>query len=252
LAKHCQLEEARTRQIIARRLDDAPQTIVDIGGGAGAYAFWLATLGHKVHLVDPIDLHLEQANAAAERMGIRLEGVHRADARQLPFEEARFDAALSLGPLYHIPDREQRIVALRETHRVLSPGGVLFAAAIGRYSMAVDGFFRNLIVDPVFRETMQSSTRTGQHRNPARQDGLFTTSYFHRPNELREEVAESGFTEVELLAIEGPWSCIPDFERKWRDAEFRALLMETIEQMESDPTIVGFGGHIMVVARKSG
>lgn len=247
LARNCRLEEARTRHILARRLPKAPQTIVDVGGGAGAYAFWLTSLGYRVHLVEPVALHLEQADTTARQTGVSLGGLRQADARNLPF-----DAALLLGPLYHLTDRSERIAALREAHRVLRPGGMVFAAAIGRYSMAVDGFFRDLISDPSFVETMRRSTRGGQHRNPGRTSGLFTTSYFHRAEELQEEVAASGFTGIELLAIEGAWPCIPDFERKWQDARFRALLMETIEQMESDLSVVGLGGHIMAVGRRPG
>src|SRR5712691_8141137 len=55
------LEFERTKDILARLLPPAPGPIVDVGGAAGAYSFWLADRGYDVHLVD--------ASAAARRRG---------------------------------------------------------------------------------------------------------------------------------------------------------------------------------------
>ena len=44
-----QLEQARTRELILRRLPPVPATIIDAGGGAGVYACWLAARGYQVH-----------------------------------------------------------------------------------------------------------------------------------------------------------------------------------------------------------
>ena len=46
------LEEARTRELIERHLPNAPAPVLDIGGGAGVYAFWLAERGYQVQLID--------------------------------------------------------------------------------------------------------------------------------------------------------------------------------------------------------
>ena len=56
-----ELERLRTQTILARYLPSAPAVILDVGGGAGAYAFPLAKQGYEVHLIDPVELHLEQA-----------------------------------------------------------------------------------------------------------------------------------------------------------------------------------------------
>jgi len=48
-----QLEAARTREILTRYLPAPPAVILDVGGGAGIYALWLAELGYTVHLIDP-------------------------------------------------------------------------------------------------------------------------------------------------------------------------------------------------------
>jgi len=55
-----------------------------------------------------------------------------ADAQALPFENETFDAVIANSMLYHVPDRPR---ALSEIHRVLLPGGRLFAATNGENHM---------------------------------------------------------------------------------------------------------------------
>ena len=48
------LELARMKDLIQRFLASPPQVVLDIGGGPGRYACWLARNGHGVHLVDAV------------------------------------------------------------------------------------------------------------------------------------------------------------------------------------------------------
>jgi ubiquinone/menaquinone biosynthesis C-methylase UbiE len=40
-----QIEKVRTQELLARYLPPPPATVLDVGGGAGVYAFWLAERG---------------------------------------------------------------------------------------------------------------------------------------------------------------------------------------------------------------
>lgn len=80
------LEFLRTQEIIRRHLPPGPLTILDVGGGAGAHAAWLADDGHTVHVVDPMPNHV----AAAERLvgtGRRITA-EVGDARSLTADKA--------------------------------------------------------------------------------------------------------------------------------------------------------------------
>jgi hypothetical protein len=48
------LERARSEEVILRHLPAAPARVLDVGGGPGPYACWLARLGHEVRLIDPV------------------------------------------------------------------------------------------------------------------------------------------------------------------------------------------------------
>jgi ubiquinone/menaquinone biosynthesis C-methylase UbiE len=87
-----------------------PATVVDVGGGAGAYAMPLASAGYQVHLIDPVPLHVEQAAAASRQAGTSLTGISAGDARDLPVADHSADAVLLLGPLYHLTSREDRLL----------------------------------------------------------------------------------------------------------------------------------------------
>ena len=73
------LEFARTKELLLRCLPPAPARVLDVGGGPGAYAGWLADAGHEVKLVDALPLHVEQAR---ERAGGRFTA-EEGDARSL-------------------------------------------------------------------------------------------------------------------------------------------------------------------------
>jgi 2-polyprenyl-3-methyl-5-hydroxy-6-metoxy-1,4-benzoquinol methylase len=58
------LEFIRAMELLDRLLPRPPARVLDIGGGPGTYAAPLASRGYRVHLVDPVRLHVEQARQA--------------------------------------------------------------------------------------------------------------------------------------------------------------------------------------------
>src|SRR5439155_7922338 len=111
------IEFARTRELLQRFLPPPPARVLDVGGGPGRYATWLAESGYGVHPVDPVPLHVEQATATARSLPNPFT-VTAGDARRLDGEDGAFDAVLLLGPLYHLTERADRLPALDESRRV--------------------------------------------------------------------------------------------------------------------------------------
>lgn len=245
-----QLELARTQELILRALQPAPGRILDVGGGSGIYSFWLASFGYELHLVDLVPKHIEQARARSERQNKPIAGIRVGDARRLEEPDGSMDAVLLLGPLYHLTERQDRIACLKEAFRVLSPGGLLFAAAISRFASLFDSLRSGFFDDPLFAPILERDLTDGQHRNPTGNPIYFTTSYFHRPGELSRELLEAGFHVESLSAIEGPVWLADDFDDLWTDQAQRRRLLETIRKVEREPTILGASPHILAVGRK--
>jgi ubiquinone/menaquinone biosynthesis C-methylase UbiE len=245
-----QLEKERTQDIISRYLDDRPRIILDVGGGAGHYSFWLTKLGHQVHLLDPVSVNIETARKKAEKSKILLNSIQVGEARQLPWPDNKFDMVLLMGPLYHLTKKEDRIDALRESYRVLKKGGLLFAAGISRYSSLFDGFFRNLVKDPDFFQIVEQDITTGQHRNFTEKLAYFTTAYFHQPDELVSEINESGFSCNKIFAVESFGWLIPEFIKKWAEKDYRPLLLEMIRSVEENRELLGLSAHFLTVGEK--
>jgi ubiquinone/menaquinone biosynthesis C-methylase UbiE len=243
-----ELERLRTQAILARHLRPPPAVIFDVGGAAGVYAFPLAKQGYQVHLIDPVDLHLDQARMYASESRVALASITKGDARRLDVPSGSADAVLLLGPLYHLVENSDRLQALREARRILKPHGVLFAAAISRFASLIDGLARGFFRDPEFRKIVAADLASGQHRNLTDHLAYFTTAYFHRPEDLAAEVREAGFPDVKILAIEGPAWSPALFREAWNDAAQRQSLMEFLSLIEREPSVLGASAHLMAVA----
>ena len=77
--------------------------------------------------------NLAFAQEKAAEAGVTLAEVVSGNALNLAqFADESFDAVLLLGPLYHLVVEDQRRSAVRESLRILKPGGVLAAALLGR------------------------------------------------------------------------------------------------------------------------
>jgi SAM-dependent methyltransferase len=234
------IEFERTKELLARYLPPPPADVLDVGGGPGAYAAWLAGAGYRVHLVDPVPLHVERARGHG--------GFSAAlgDARGLEQADSSSDVVLLLGPLYHLTERADRVRALTEARRVVRPDGLVAAAAISRLASLLDGLKHGQLADPEFRAIAERDLAEGQHRNPRERPGWFTTAFFHRPDELEAEVADAGLSLEALFGVEGPGWLLHEL---WDDPQGRDNILYAARAGERDPALVPLSAHLLAVAR---
>ncbi len=240
------LELARTQELILRHLPKPPGIVFDVGGAAGVYSAWLGSLGYETHLIDPVPHHVEEAR----KLAAHIKSASVGDARKLAQAASSVDAVLLLGPLYHLTDRGERLAALGEAHRVLRARGLLYAAAISHFASLLDGLAEGFINDPRFASIVEQDLASGQHRNPTNDPNFFTTAFFHRPEEMTAEIAEAGFTMIELAAVEGPGWLARDFEARWADPARREQLLALVRSVEHEPVLLGLSLHMLAVAKK--
>ena len=187
------LEHRRIQKLVRERVPDGAR-IVDIGGGAGAHAGTLQESGHRVILIDPVQQHVD----GAIRAGIDAE---LGDARDLPYDDAVFDAALLLGPLYHLREASSRRTALDEAVRVTRSGGWLFAGAISRYVALGQVYLTRDLADADV-DGWVALLRDGVPSRRLR----FPAGHFHTAESLEREVRAAGILDVEVHGVEGPGS----------------------------------------------
>jgi len=77
------LEGIRTKEIIERYIHQPGREILDVGGGAGHYSFWLQQKGHHVTLVDLSPANIELATKYGETSGMSLNKIEIGDAVDL-------------------------------------------------------------------------------------------------------------------------------------------------------------------------
>lgn len=246
------LELARVRELMGRFLPPPPAVVFDVGGGTGIHALWLASKGYEAHLLDAVPLHIELARrSSADASGARLAEAIVGDARELPWPDGAADGVLLFGPLYHLTDRDARLQALRESWRVLKPDGILLAAGISRFASALDGVREGYLADPAFAAIVEGDLTDGQHRNPAGKPEYFMETFFHRPDELRAEVAEAGFEVGGIFGIEGPGWLRHDLDAWWDDTVLRERLLHLARRLESEPSLLGLSAHLLAAGRKT-
>lgn len=249
------LEFAVNRCVITAYLPPRAR-VLDIGGGPGRYSLWLAGQGHRVVLADlsPALLAIARARVAEADAGGGVEEIVEADARDLArWPDGSFDAALSMGPFYHLTDPADRDRAAAELARVVRPAGPVFVALMPRYAFLRRALARagerHHLARPDFLERVLEE---GVFHND--RPGAFTGGYGFRPEEIAPFFARHDFATLTLVASEG---IAPDLQGELAElaasdpVTYQAAL-DAVLRTAGDPSILGLSNHLLYVGRKAG
>ena len=241
-----------TCQALAKYL--SPQArVLDIGGGPGRYAIWLAQRGHHVSLADLSPELLSIARTKISHAGVEtmVDEIVVADARDLShWADNSFEAVLSLGPFYHLPDPNDRNLAAAELHRVLRAGGSAFVSLMPRYA-----FLRRTLDIPDERrhlaqpDFMERVLNEGVFVNDV--PGRFTDAYGVLPEEVPPFFEQHGFKTLALLSAEGIAvnSQRALSELATADPTAYQAALDVIIQTAGDPSILGMANHLLYVGK---
>ncbi len=243
------LEFSRNKTLISKYITNPNSIILDIGGGTGKYAKWLAKKGHQVNLIDPIEKHINRASKRAAKLEKPFT-VELGESRNLPFANNMADLVILHGPLYHLQLKEDRAKALEEAKRVLKPGGIMLGFAINYTASTLVGLWQGLIHESRFYKMCIEELTTGIHNPPTDLPWLLADAYYHNPSILKSELVDCGFEFTNLHAVEGmAWLDSKYFENMANSVR-RDNLMNLIEQTECDPNLLAFSPHMMIAGKK--
>lgn len=243
--------EVNTR--IIQRYVSSPSRVLDIGGGPGRYALWLASLGHEVILADlsPRLLEIARERIADSPFRAGIVDVVEADARDMSqWENAHFDAAVCLGPFYHLPDVRDRQQAALHLRRVVRAGGHVFVAF-----MPWQALFRRTVAIPEERHRLADEAwvagllEEGSFVNDV--PGRFNMGFGASPSGIAPFFEELGFETCGLFASEGLGAGIEEAVAELRESDpatYEAL-MGVVVASSDNPSILGLSTHLLYVGQ---
>lgn len=165
---------------------------LDLGTGAGFFAFLMQELGCTVTGIDYSEAMIDNAKKVMGKLG--REGIvfRQMDAQKLDFEAESFDFIFSRNVTWTLPDPEQ---AYREMYRVLAPGGCIlnFDANYGQA-------FKKQDLEGITEK--QAVSDTSGYENPAR-----SLAMLKERNQIAAELGicdeKRPFWDVQVLASLG-------------------------------------------------
>jgi 2-polyprenyl-3-methyl-5-hydroxy-6-metoxy-1,4-benzoquinol methylase len=108
--------------------------ILELGAATGRYTLPLAERGYTLTALDLSAQVIELSRTKAQQAGLesRIDYIV-GDARDLTcLGNTQYDAALVMGPLYHLVEGKERRLVLSQVYQVLKPGAPLISAFICR------------------------------------------------------------------------------------------------------------------------
>jgi S-adenosylmethionine-dependent methyltransferase len=173
--------------------------VLDVGGGPGRYTVELTRRGYEVTLVDLAAGNVARARDELRRLGLAAE-TRQGDAGDLSWiPERSFDAALMLGPMYHIVSQEHRRAALSELRRVLKPGAPAIVGFLNPWGILRSGLIEFPVEyanEPHIRQLLGTSVQVGEQR-------AFTEAAFITPPQAIAELRAAGFAVDTYAGVEG-------------------------------------------------
>jgi SAM-dependent methyltransferase len=179
---------------------------------------------------------------------VKLDAFIHANALDLAaIPAASYDAALLMGPLYHLHKPEERRTALEQARRLLKPGGLIFATFITRFAgfrdAAVHGY--TFVLDhPPYSEKLLA---TGIHDNG---EG-FTDAYFAHPDEVIPLGESAGFTTLRLMGCEGILAGHEEYVNSLSGVD-HDFWLELNYRMAQEACLLGASDHLLYIGRKDG
>jgi S-adenosylmethionine-dependent methyltransferase len=233
-----------------RRSVQPGMTVAEVGVGGGYYSLLLAEQGCALYLADVAARLLQTAvdRLRAAGMADCIADSRQASATVLThIADAACDAALFLGPFYHLCDPSDRQRAVQEAARVLKAGGLLFAAGINRLAYLRDTFARagstggeRIAVRARF---LEDGNLDPEHAPPLGYAHLTTSEEFRA-------LFAGHFQEIALVGVDSFASAyqglLPTLDRV--SAE---MWLDLVEQTGRTPDGLGQSDHFLFIGRKS-
>ena len=222
--------------------------LLEIGAATGRYTLELAKRGYQITAVDISDVNLNECRRHLTEAGLSNQVQFRvADARFLKgIPPESFDTVLLMGPLYHLVEKSDREMAVRESFLRLQSGGIIFSAFISRYGIWGD-LMKN-IPELIREETdVKSYLTTGKAPHGSPRVGF--RPYLSTIPEIAPLHEAVGFETIKVVGVEPAISAEDESYNKL-EGKIRKLWLDLLYEISDEPTIIGASQHLLYIGRK--
>ena len=248
LLRH-QLEYDITWRYLEKYLPPPGAKVLEIGAATGRYTMELARRGYSVLAVDIASDLVARAKTRIDDLGLGSRVEFRVgDIRTCSdIPESSFDAALVMGPLYHLVLQEDRELVLERVFKFLKPGGVVFSAWISRFGIFGDNLKK--MPDLIFKkEAVESILERGCDLDLFHPKSNFR-GYFATADEIAPIHEKTGFGTLALAGTE-PAISADDASYNCLEGERRQLWLDLLFKLSAEPSMIASSRHMLYVGKK--
>jgi len=215
--------KGRLRQLVLQRdllelalLSQPGCRVLDVGGGQGQLALWLAGLGHQVTLTDLSGEMLALAQQAATAQQLKVQ-IQQWSLQQLAEQQQSAPLVLCHAVLEWLAEPAE---AIRQLYQLVEPGGVLslmfYNVDAKRFSNIVYGNFNYVLRDLAYKKKVSLSPQ-----NPL------------DPRDVSAWCQQAGFIQLSKTGVR----CFHDYlrDRTEQETEFDKLLEVELRYNRTEP-----------------
>lgn len=215
--------------------------ILDAGGGTGKWSVPMAKKGLKVFLFDISQEMLNVGSVKMKENGVdNSVSFRQGDICHMPFADNTFDFALAEGdPISYCSNPD---LAIKELGRVLKPNCYLSAGVDSlHYTL------RRMLNQP--NVDFEQFYQVHKDRRFYAKDWGFNCWLF-TPKDLKRLFTRHGFKVVKIVGKPVMFMRRPETEAVFKEPAMVQKVLDVEMKFCEETSIVGYGGHLHVVARK--
>jgi hypothetical protein len=123
------------------------------------------------------------------------------------------------------------------------------AKALSRFYPIFEELADGMLPGPGWLDRTTRFLADGQCRNPGGDPAHFTTSYFHRPEELAGEIKDAGLELRQFVAASGSVKLLPGLSQRMEVPESRDHVLSVLRLLEAEPSLIGMSQNFVAIAQ---